>query len=37
MQGPEFGFSPTRIFPYKNRIVDSVLIEENTDQRKPVF
>ena len=34
---PQCGFSLTRIFPYKGRIVDFVLIKENTLQRKPVF
>ena len=34
---PEYGFSLTRIFPYKERFVDSVLVPENTGQRKPVF
>ena len=36
---PEYGFSLTRIFPYKNSYfpVDSILIRENTDHRKPVF
>ena len=29
--------SQTRTFPYKDRIVDSVLIRENAGQRKPVF
>ena len=32
---PENGFSLTPIFPYKDRIVDSVLIREYTGQRKP--
>ena len=33
-----YGFSPTRVFPYKDRIFhDSVLILENTGHRKPVF
>ena len=27
----------TRILPYKDRIVDSALIRENTGQRKPAF
>ena len=27
----------TRIFPYKDRIVNSVPIRENTGQRKPAF
>ena len=30
-------FSLPRIRPYKDRIVDSALIRENTGQRKPVF
>ena len=34
---PEYGFSLTRIFPYKDRIGDAALIRENMDQRKPVF
>ena len=34
---PGYGFSQTRIFPYKDRIVDSVVIRENTGQRKPRF
>ena len=33
----EHGFSLTRIFPYKDRIKDSVLIREYTGQRKPIF
>ena len=33
----EYGFSLARIFPYKGRIADSVLIRENKGQRKPVF
>ena len=33
----EFGFSLTRIFPYKDRILDSVFLREYTGQRKPVF
>ena len=33
----QYGFSRTRIFPYKNRIFNSVLIRENADQRKPVL
>ena len=28
---PEYEFSFTRIFPYNNAIVDSVLIHQNTD------
>ena len=34
---PKCWFSLTLIFSYKERIVDSVLILENPDQRKPVF
>ena len=30
-------FSLTRISSYKDRIVDSFLIQENTAQRKPIF
>ena len=33
----ECGFLRTRILLYKERIVDSVLIRENTGQWKPVF
>ena len=33
----EYGFSLTRIFPNKDRIVDTILIRENTAQRKPAF
>ena len=33
----EYGFSLTRIFPYKNRVVDSPRIRENKGQTKPVF
>ena len=33
----ECGFLLIRIFPYKNRIYDSVLIRENTSQGKPIF
>ena len=33
----DYGFSLTRIFPYKDGIYDSVLIRENTDNRKPVL
>ena len=33
----EYGFSLTRIHPYKDKIYDSVLIQENTGQWKPVF
>ena len=34
---PEYGFSLTGIIPYKDRIVDFVLIWKNTCQGKPVF
>ena len=33
----ECGFSLTRILPYKDRMVDSILIRENAGQYKPVF
>ena len=33
----EYGFSLTRIFPYKDRIEDFVLIRENAGQKKLVF
>ena len=33
----EYGFSLTRTLPYKENIVDFVLIRENTGQWKPVF
>ena len=33
----ECGFSLISIFPYKDRIYNSVLIRENTGQWKPVF
>ena len=33
----EYGFSLTRILPYKDKIVDFVLIRENKGQWKPVF
>ena len=33
----EYGFSLIHVLPYKGRIVDSVLMLENTDQWKPVF
>ena len=33
---PEYGFSLTRIFPYKDRIEYSVLMRGHTGQRKPV-
>ena len=32
----EYEFSLTRILPYNDKIYDSVLIRENTDQWKPV-
>ena len=34
---PECRFSLTRIFPFKDKITDSVFIRENVDQRKPLF
>ena len=38
---PEYGFSLTRTFPYKDRIkdrtYDSALIQENIGQKKPVL
>ena len=34
---PKYGFSLTRIFSYKDRIVDSVLLRENAGQRKRVL
>ena len=33
----ECWFSLTRIFPYKDEILDSVFIQENTGQRRNVF
>ena len=33
----KYGFSLTLILPYKERIVDSVLLRENTGHWKPVF
>ena len=33
----EYGFSLTFLFPYKDRIIDSVLMRENTGQGKPAF
>ena len=33
----EYGFSLTRILPYKDKIYDFVLIQENKGQWKPVF
>ena len=33
----ECGFSPTRNFPYMDRIEDSFVIRENSGQRKPEF
>ena len=29
---PEHGLSPTRIFPYKDKLIDSVLIHDNKSQ-----
>ena len=29
---PEHGLSPTRIFPYKDKLIDSVLIHDNKCQ-----
>ena len=34
---PEYGFSLTCIFRYKDRIYDDVLIRGDTGQKKPVF
>ena len=34
---PEYGFSLVHIFPYKDRIKDFILIQENTGQKKAVF
>ena len=34
---PEYWFSLNHLFPYKDRIIDSVLIRENIDQSTPVF
>ena len=34
---PEYGFTVAVIFPCKDRIKDSVLVRENTGQRKTVF
>ena len=33
----EYGFSVTRILPYKDKLVDFVLIRENTGHLKPAF
>ena len=33
----EYGFSLTRILPYKDKIVDFVLMRENKGQWKPIF
>ena len=33
----KYGFSPIHIFPHKNRIEDSVVIQENMGQRKRTF
>ena len=32
-----YGFSLTRILPYKDKIYDFVIIRENTGHRKSVF
>ena len=32
---PEYGFSLTRILPYKGRIYDFILIRENAGNGKP--
>ena len=34
---PEYGFSLTRLFPYKDSICDSDVIREYTGHRKPEF
>ena len=34
---PEQGFSLNCIFPYENKIYNSVFIQENAGQRKPVL
>ena len=34
---PKYKFSLAGIFPYKTRIYDSVLIRENTGQKKTVY
>ena len=34
---PEYGFSLTRTFLYKDKIEDSVLKQKNKGQEKPVF
>ena len=34
---PGYGFSLTDISPGKDRIYDSVLLQDNAGQRKPVF
>ena len=33
----EYGFSVIHILSYKDRIVDSALIQENTEQRKNAY
>ena len=33
----EYGLSLTRVLPYKDKILDFLLIRENTGQWKPVF
>ena len=34
---PEYRFTLTRIFPYKNKIADFVFIREKLSQTKPKF
>ena len=34
---PEYVFTPTRVLTYKNRILGSILKQENVGQWKPVF
>ena len=34
---PEYEFSLTHFFPYKDKIYQSVFIRENTSQREPAF
>ena len=34
---PEYGFFPSIVFPYKDKIVDSILIRENICRQKPVL
>ena len=33
----EYGLSLTRIFPYKDTIVDSIILRDNKGQQKTVF